>query len=90
MAPQQTHYIPPPMTVVQRISGIIKSQYPMLQAIMSRVSSSKYNCVQIAEPKRHQALSRSRSRSKERRRKGSDPSHDWLCRRCSFSNYDWR
>lgn len=33
-------YNPPQMNIVQRISGLIKSQLPMLQAIMAQASSN--------------------------------------------------
>lgn len=37
----QPQYAPPPQpNLVQRISGLIKSQLPMLQAIMMQVSSN--------------------------------------------------
>ncbi len=53
-------YNPPPqMNVVQRISGLIKSQLPMLQAIMAQASSNYHS---RTESRRQ--YSRSRSRSK--------------------------
>lgn len=77
----------PQLNVVQRISNLIKSQLPRPQAIMSQVPSKYNSRVQLPSKRHH---SRSRSRSKERNRKNSDSSHDWLCRKCSFSNFDWR
>jgi|688.fasta_scaffold325516_2 hypothetical protein len=42
MPQPNTQYVPPPPppNIVQRISGLIKSELPMLQAIMVQVSSN--------------------------------------------------
>jgi hypothetical protein len=57
--PPPTPY-PPQLNIVQRISGLIKSQLPLLQALMNQLPK-----VSVDLPvKRHRSRDRSRSRSR--------------------------
>ncbi len=66
---------PPPLNIVQRISGLIKSQLPHLQSIMQITANSNYssylpsslpssNIQRTDSHHRHRSRSDSRSRSK--------------------------
>ncbi|CAM6004630.1 unnamed protein product [Sphagnum balticum] len=68
------------VSIVERISAIIKSQLGTLQAATS-VPKKRFQ-----EERRRRE--RSRSRSKDRKRKGSH--NEWSCHKCSFFNFDFR
>ncbi|HRI35406.1 MAG TPA: hypothetical protein PLD02_16775, partial [Saprospiraceae bacterium] len=68
LPPQNTQYVPPPPpppppNIVQRLSGLIKSQLPLLQAIMVQVSS---NYAPRSDSRHHYSKSPSRSRSRSK------------------------
>lgn len=73
----------PPVNVVQRISGIIKSQLRDLQSILS-YAEKKTN-----EERLKKERSRSRSRERERMR-GQREHREWNCPKCAFLNFDFR
>jgi hypothetical protein len=73
----------PQVNVVQRISGLIKSQLSMLQGILSYVDK-KTN-------EERQKRDRSRSRSRDRERPERRREHrEWNCVKCNFLNFDFR
>lgn len=66
---------------------MIKSQLPALQPIMRQFSTQK---VDLRKRSKSRSRSRSRDRDKNRKNSGSKEPMQWLCRKCSFSNFDWR
>jgi hypothetical protein len=70
---------PPQLNVVQRISAMIKSQLPQLQAVLA-YADRKTN-------EERQKKDRSRSRSRERQPR---PHREWNCAKCGYLNFDFR
>lgn len=71
----------PPVNVVQRISGLIKSQLSQLRSILSYADKKTH------EERLKKERERSRSREKHERRKER---REWDCPKCSYLNFDFR
>lgn len=72
---------PPQINVVQRISGLIKSQLSMLQSILVYVEKK------TIEERQKKERSRSRSRDKDEKKREHK---EWICPKCKFLNFDFR
>lgn len=102
----------PSITLLQRLSALIKSQLPHLQGMSMGVTDYRRPHDDLY---RRRSRSRSRDRDRDRNRRSppqmrrrdnsrspprlpmssggggnSSGGMDWLCPKCSFSNYEWR
>lgn len=85
--PQQQQPLPPQVNVVQRISGIVKSQLSYLQSIMLYADRK----TQEERNKKERERDRSRSRSRDRAPRPPQRFHrEWNCIKCAFLNFDFR